>query len=119
MNTSTFLQAQLTHTLPSDHTRALLIGRLWLPGTGPVLVTLHDGHLHDVSPLALTSSGLLALPEPAAAVREALAAGRLPVIASWAEVLANAEEAIRDAARPWLLAPIDLQSVKAAGVTFA
>ena len=91
MNTSTFLQAQLTHTLPTDHARALLIGRLWLPGTGPVLVTLHDGHLHDVSPLALTSSGLLALPEPAAAVREALAAGRLPVIASWAEVMANAE----------------------------
>ena len=118
MNTSTFLQAQLTHTLPTDHTRALLIGRLWLPGTGPVLVTLHDGHLHDVSPLALTSSGLLALPEPAAAVREALGAGRLPVIASWAEVIANAEEASRDAARPWLLAPCDLQVIKASGVTF-
>jgi fumarylacetoacetate (FAA) hydrolase family protein len=96
----------------------LLIGRLWLPGTGPVLVTLHDGHLHDVSPLALTSSALLALPEPAAALREALAAGRLPVIASWPDVLANAEEASRDAGRPWLLAPCDLQVIKASGVTF-
>ena len=118
MTTSTFLQAQLSHTLPTDHTRALLIGRLWLPGTGPVLVTLHDGHLHDVSPLALTSSGLLALPDPAAAVREALAAGRLPVIASWSEVMANAEEAVRDTGRPWLLAPCDLQVIKASGVTF-
>ena len=80
MTTSTFLQAQLYHTLPTDHARALLIGRLWLPGTGPVLVTLHDGRLHDVSPLALTSSALLALPEPAAAVREALGAPRLVAV---------------------------------------
>jgi fumarylacetoacetate (FAA) hydrolase family protein len=118
MTTSTLIQTQLSHTLPTDHTRALLIGRLWLPGTGPVLVTLQDGQLHDVSPLALTSSALLALPAPAAAVREALTAGRLPVIASWADVLANAEEASRDTGRPWLLAPCDLQVIKASGVTF-
>ena len=35
-----------------------------------------------------------------------------------AEILANTPEATRDAARPWLLAPVDLQAVKAAGVTF-
>jgi len=34
------------------------------------------------------------------------------------EVLANSDEAHRDAQRPWLLAPCDLQAIKAAGVTF-
>jgi fumarylacetoacetate (FAA) hydrolase family protein len=39
--------------------------------------------------------------------------------ASLLEVLANTPQARRDPARPWLLAPIDLQAIKAAGVTFA
>src|SRR5690606_12077136 len=36
-----------------------------------------------------------------------------------AAVLANTPPERRDPARPWLLAPIDLQVIKAAGVTFA
>jgi len=39
-------------------------------------------------------------------------------IASTAEVLANSAHDRRDAALPWLLAPCDLQAIKAAGVTF-
>ena len=35
------------------------------------------------------------------------------------DVLANTPTDRRDPARPWLLAPIDLQAIKAAGVTFA
>jgi fumarylacetoacetate (FAA) hydrolase family protein len=34
------------------------------------------------------------------------------------EVLANSAEDRRDASRPWLLAPCDLQAIKASGVTF-
>jgi fumarylacetoacetate (FAA) hydrolase family protein len=34
-------------------------------------------------------------------------------------VLANTPRATRDQRKPWLLAPIDLQAIKAAGVTFA
>jgi fumarylacetoacetate (FAA) hydrolase family protein len=34
------------------------------------------------------------------------------------EILANTPEAARDGNKPWLLAPIDLQAIKAAGVTF-
>ena len=36
-----------------------------------------------------------------------------------AEALANCAQSERDASRPWLLAPCDLQAIKAAGVTFA
>src|SRR3569623_1923090 len=41
-----------------------------------------------------------------------------PRIAQTAAVLANSAEATRNPALPWLLAPCDLQAVKAAGVTF-
>src|SRR5205085_8053304 len=40
-------------------------------------------------------------------------------IGDLAAILANTAEDNRDANKPWLLAPIDLQAVKAAGVTFA
>jgi fumarylacetoacetate (FAA) hydrolase family protein len=36
-----------------------------------------------------------------------------------ADILANTPRERRDAKRPWLLSPVDLQAVKAAGVTFA
>jgi fumarylacetoacetate (FAA) hydrolase family protein len=35
------------------------------------------------------------------------------------DVVANARPDTRDPARPWILSPVDLQAVKAAGVTFA
>ena len=40
-------------------------------------------------------------------------------IGGLADILANTPEASRNPEQPWLLAPIDLQAVKAAGVTFA
>lgn len=112
------LPATLAQSLPDDAARATLVGRLWQPGIGPTLVLVSQGHLHDVSPLAATSSQLLNLEQPAQALQAALQAGRLPRLASLAEVLANSDEGQRDASRPWLLAPCDLQAIKASGVTF-
>jgi fumarylacetoacetate (FAA) hydrolase family protein len=40
-------------------------------------------------------------------------------IGDLATILANTPEATRDRKKPWLLAPVDLQAIKAAGVTFA
>jgi fumarylacetoacetate (FAA) hydrolase family protein len=39
-------------------------------------------------------------------------------IGALGDILANTPEATRDASKPWLLAPVDLQAIKAAGVTF-
>ena len=110
------MSLNFTHSLPEDAHAALLIGRIWQPDVGPVLVACHDGGLFDLSRLAPTSSQLLELGDPAGAVRAALpAAARIGSIDT---VLANGDESARDMGQPWLLAPCDLQVIKASGVTF-
>ncbi|MFO1244432.1 MAG: fumarylacetoacetate hydrolase family protein [Ramlibacter sp.] len=108
----TFLE--IPAALPADHDRAVLIGRVWMEGTGPVLVRVRDDGLYDLSHLAATASELLEMADPVGTVRE-YGGGR---IADTAEVLANTAHDQRDPALPWLLAPCDLQAIKAAGVTF-
>ncbi|RTQ32602.1 fumarylacetoacetate hydrolase [Variovorax gossypii] len=111
------LDLSISSSLPRDAERATLVGRLWQPGVGPVLVAVHEGGLHDLSKLAPTMSDLLEGKEaPAQAVRRALQGA--PRIAALDEALANSDETARDTGKPWLLAPCDLQAVKASGVTF-
>ncbi len=95
-----------------------LIGRLWLPDLGPVLVGVHAGGLYDLSRIAATSSQLLELDDPVGAVRQVLRDERTPRVAALGATLANSDESHRDPQHPWLLAPCDLQAVKASGVTF-
>lgn len=105
-------------SLPRDAERATLVGRLWLPDVGPVLVAVHEGGLHDLSRVAATASQLLEHDDPVGAVREALRDESTQRVASLEQALANSDEAGRDPQHPWLLAPCDLQAVKASGVTF-
>src|SRR4051812_11018982 len=103
-------------TLPVDHDRALLVGRAWVPAvSGAVLVVVRGDDLVDASRVAPTSSALMNLDDPAVALR---AVRDLPVVAKLADALANSSEAHRDSNKPWLMAPCDLQAIKAAGVTF-
>jgi fumarylacetoacetate (FAA) hydrolase family protein len=105
-----------TACLPTDHERALLVGRMHVPALeGPVLVRVTAQDVIDLSDVAPTMRDLLELADPAGAVRGARDAAR---IARTADVLANSAEASRNPALPWFLAPCDLQAVKAAGVTF-
>ncbi|RSZ30878.1 MULTISPECIES: fumarylacetoacetate hydrolase family protein [unclassified Variovorax] len=111
------LDLSISSGLPGDAERATLVGRLWQPGVGPVLVAVHEGGLHDLSRLAPTMSDLLEGKEaPAQSVRRALQSA--PRIATLDEALANSDETTRDTGKPWLLAPCDLQAIKASGVTF-
>ncbi len=102
--------------LPEDLGRALLVGRVWLPRlAGPVLVRIDGDDVRDLSGVAATASQLLELPDPVRSIR---AAGAAPRLAATADVLANSAAAGRDERAPWLLAPCDLQAIKASGVTF-
>ncbi|HTT11357.1 MAG TPA: fumarylacetoacetate hydrolase family protein [Burkholderiaceae bacterium] len=112
------MAGNLTSILPRDLDRALLVGRVWLPDLGPVAAAAHAGALHDLSSVAPTVSQLLELDAPQATIGRALRAGRAPRIAALDAVLENSWETTRDPARPWLLAPCDLQAIKASGVTF-
>jgi fumarylacetoacetate (FAA) hydrolase family protein len=110
------LHASLTPAtaLPADAARATLVGRAWVEGSGPVLVHVRPDGLHDLSGLAPTMTQLLELDDPAAAVRGFDG----PRLADTAAVLANSAHDARAPGLPWLLAPCDLQAIKAAGVTF-
>jgi fumarylacetoacetate (FAA) hydrolase family protein/TRAP-type C4-dicarboxylate transport system permease small subunit len=103
--------------LPEDGLAGTLVGRVWLPGplAGPAVVALRADGVYDLSRQHPTMSSLLDAPDPAREAREALG----PRLCGVAELLANSGLDGRDENRPWLLAPCDLQVVKAAGVTFA
>ena len=108
----------LLSQLPQDAHQALLIGRLWVPDLGPVVVAVTPQDVLELSGLATTSSHLLELPNAAAQVRAYLASGRAKRLASTAQALSNSDETQRQVDQPWFMAPCDLQAVKAAGVTF-
>ena len=102
--------------LPDDAAQAALAGRIWRPdAAGPSVVALRGGSVVDVSRHFATMRDLCETADPAAALR----AAEGETIGSLDALLANTPPDTRDRARPWLLAPIDLQAVKAAGVTFA
>lgn len=101
--------------LPDDHADATLVGRIWDPvAGGPSVVVVRDGEAFDVSSEFATMSELCEADDPAAAVR----AARGPLVASVETLLVNSSSIDTDPAAPRLLSPIDLQVVKAAGVTF-
>jgi fumarylacetoacetate (FAA) hydrolase family protein len=102
--------------LPEDGARAILVGRAWIPAyDGPAVVAVRGDALVDLSRIAATTSLLLERDDAAAAIR---AARDVETVATLAEALANSDPRTRDPAKPWLLAPCDLQAIKAAGVTF-
>ena len=103
----------MTASSPSLPTGGLFVGRVWRAGVGPCLVTLHDGRLVDITTReAPTMRDLLEqsdIPGFIAAI-DGTDLGRLDDWAAKTEGTADADR---------LLAPCDLQAVKACGVTFA
>ncbi|WP_228899895.1 fumarylacetoacetate hydrolase family protein [Acidovorax sp. Leaf73] len=104
--------------LPDDGLQGTLVGRVWTPQgavAGPAVVALRPEGVFDLSAHYPTMSTLLDTLAPAEAVRAATG----QYLCSVDDLLANSLPGTRDTSRPWLLAPCDLQVVKAAGVTFA
>jgi fumarylacetoacetate (FAA) hydrolase family protein len=103
-------------TLPSDGFAGALAGRVFRPDVaGPSVVALRNTGVFDVSAQFSTVSELCEADDPAAA----LSRTQGEWLGSVGDILANTPPEARDPAKPWLIAPIDLQAIKAAGVTFA
>lgn len=103
-------------TLPDDGLSGALAGRIWRPDVGgPSVVALRETGVFDVSADFPTMADLTEAPDPVAALR----AAKGERVGGLADILANTVPEARDAAKPWLLAPVDLHVIKAAGVTFA
>ena len=102
--------------LPDDGTSGTLVGRAWLPRlNGPAVIAVRGDGVFDVTACFATVSALCEEEYPAAALR-AFKGERIGDLESLA---ANTPPDRRDREKPWLLAPLDLQVLKAAGVTFA
>ncbi|HRX34884.1 MAG TPA: fumarylacetoacetate hydrolase family protein, partial [Aestuariivirga sp.] len=99
--------------LPAD---GVLVGRVWNPGEeGPSIVKRDGSRLIDISAAFPTMRDLCEADDPAAA---ALAADG-DALGSIDAIMANTPPEARNRKMPWLLPPVDLQALKAAGVTFA
>jgi fumarylacetoacetate (FAA) hydrolase family protein len=103
--------------LPADLEDALLLGRVWRPAPidGPAVVAVRRGRLVDISAHASTVADLLERDDLLAIVRGA--EGEDLGEAAQLVRAAVAGAAVDDGLR--LLAPCDLQAIKACGVTFA
>ncbi|MBM3489207.1 MAG: fumarylacetoacetate hydrolase family protein [Alphaproteobacteria bacterium] len=102
--------------LPGGGFAGSFVGRAFVPGEpgGPSPVLLRDDGVFDLSQRYATLADLLAADDPARAARTS--PGRH--LDSVADLLANSAHDRRDERRAYLLAPADLQALKACGVTF-
>lgn len=95
--------------LPQDVSDALLVGRVWSKeADGPCPVLLKNGRLLDLSSISPTLSALLEMEDLVAVLNDKRDLADLGTL-----------EDFLDGSAGELLAPADLQAIKAAGVTFA
>lgn len=101
--------------LPADLIDALLVGRVWRPAPvdGPAVVAVRRGRLVDITAHAATVADLFEREDALDIVRSAAGDD----LGEAAQLVASASSG--QAAGLTLLAPCDLQAIKAAGVTFA
>ena len=112
------LTLTLKDTLPSDGTAGTLVGRAWVPGNpgGPCVVLVKADGLYDLTARYPTLSALLNEKNPTEAAHQAGKVAKR--ICGLEEAVANSPADHRAPNKPYLLAPADLQALKACGVTF-
>jgi fumarylacetoacetate (FAA) hydrolase family protein len=108
------LRLDAAATLPEDWPQGAYAARVTTP-EGPSAVALLAGAAFDMTAAFGTVSAWLNAPDPVAAIRSR----GVPMVLDLQAAIPNSAHGARDPARPWLLAPVDLQAVKACGVTYA
>ncbi|MCJ8151083.1 fumarylacetoacetate hydrolase family protein [Shinella sedimenti] len=98
-----------------DNPQASLAGRVYRPDVaGPSVVRITGGRVVDITSAFATIRDLCETEQPAEALRSAAGED----IGSAEDILSNTPVDKRHPVSPWFLAPVDLQALKAAGVTF-
>ena len=104
-------------TLPQDGTAGALAGRVWLPAAeGPAVVAVRADGVYDISQPGPRPCAICARPPSRRRIVREGKGERIGFAARHPRQHAARPGA--QAHKPWLLAPIDLQAIKAAGVTF-
>lgn len=103
--------------LPEDGLTGTLVGRAWIPGpiSGPAVIVLRADGVYDLSETIATMSDLLDATDPVALIRAT--PGRR--VGAVDQLIQHTESQTPCGNDFCLLAPCDLQVIKAAGVTFA
>jgi len=102
--------------LPNDAGSATLLGRIYHPEhNGPSIVTIRDGNVIEITnKTAPTVRDICEMENPAAYIKNLEGEN----LGTFEALISNSNESDRDQQKPYFLAPIDLQAIKAAGVTF-
>jgi len=98
--------------LPADGLTGTLVGRVQL-SEGPSVVAIRKDGVFDLSDMTPTMSDLLDTDDPVATARSSS-----EKVGDLSSILTNSAHDRRDPAAPYFLVPIDLQAIKASGVTF-
>ena len=111
------LNLNVNDCLPDDIDDAILLGRAWVPGhvSGPSPIIVREGRIFDLSNEVTTVSELL----NAEAHLDIIEGISGEDIGSLSEILSNTDHSQQKEELPYFLAPVDLQAIKACGVTFA
>ncbi|HEY2000401.1 fumarylacetoacetate hydrolase family protein [Paraburkholderia sp.] len=110
------MQPDPASCLPDDLDHAVLIGRVWrtAPVEGPCVVAVRGGQVFDITATVPTTADLFDRDDALAIARDAPGEALGPVAALVDASFAPAHQTGRR-----LLAPCDVQAIKACGVTFA
>lgn len=113
-----FPKLSASQVLPADGYAGTLVGRALFPGAvpGPCLVVIREDGVHNISGTVPTMAELLNTPNPLATLNRALK--NCVFLGTLDELLENSTPSTHNPLKPYLLTPIDLQSVKATGLTF-
>lgn len=113
-----FPKLTASQLLPADGYAGTLVGRALFPGAhpGPCVVAIREDGVHNISGTVPTMAELLNAPSPLVTLKKALK--NCVYLGTLDDLLENSTPSTHDPLKPYLLTPIDLQAVKATGVTF-
>ena len=106
---------QVPNILPADYQNSTLVGRVYRPGLGASVIVIRDNFVFDITDTIATLSDLFNQTDPLALVQSADG----EKVGALETLVGSSLERLDNKKATLLMAPSDLQPIKACGVTFA